>query len=177
MNSIVNKKVFSVTLALVLTVSVSLYLFGSREEASRACRLLQESSSYPAASSVNINRSLSGETEHASGEEEGRETEDNFLYLLSRVDSFSSNLNMALLIGFILLSVFYLGSAFGKKRAVSFYSRLQHYSNWRLKFLTPLQKVILNRSGEYDITRIREIFREKSPHFVFEQNAGFFYRP
>ena len=174
MKTVSYKRIFASLLGLVLVSSVTLGFFGLREKGSEDCRLLQESASYPAASSVNINRSLSGETEPSSGEEEGRQSEEDLLYMLRGVNTVSSNAVIVILTSIFIFCITIPYLAY-KDKINSFNARLRYYSNWRLKFLTPLQKVILNRSGEYDINRIREIFGEKNPRFVFEQNAGFFY--
>ena len=172
-----NKKILSATLMLVIIISASLGFFGIREKASRASVLLQENVSYPAAGAVNVNRAINGETGHSSGQRDGnKETEENILYLLSSVNTVSSNANGALLSGLVFMACFYLVSAGRKKKSVSKLSSLKYYIRWHFQFKTPTQKTILNRAQEYDINPLGDILREKNPRFAYDQNAGFFYR-
>ena len=121
---------------------------------------------------MNISRAINGEQESRGNENREKEENDNPVFLVNSGFLLNNTSNLVLLFSFLM---FFLLMSFGVLKNIeksnSISSKIKYYMAWCLKFLNPIQKSIFNRSDEYDINTIKNLFVSETRTFL----CGFFY--
>lgn len=119
-------------------------------------------------------------TRGAKPDKKTRKLSEFIIYLLSIMTVASDKSIILLFIMFMGLSIGFIKSMNMRVRDIFVPPpEMKFYKWWSLKFLSPLQKCIINRADEYDINPLRidrrgTCTRRFSPHYVYnKQSAGF----
>ncbi len=188
MKNVKKKQILSIAVGLIILSCTFLGTFQFQKSINCAISLLKTAFVYPSIAILEVNDFIKdvssaedkAETVPVNKKEQSNKTLKLLFLILSTM--LVSNEKFFL----ILLIMVFAGICIGFKKTFNRDNRIflppdiKFYLWWRLKFLTPLQKCILNRSDEYDINPINMYgwalyASRKNPHFVNEQNAGFFY--
>ncbi len=171
------RKLLALPMAVILSGTFIVSFFQARQEIYSLYQTFRESVSYTSIAEVNINRTIADETgAPASGEtQEKNSSFYNLIFLLGSITLLNGagSVISVIFLAFILSSGILNRSV--RKQNAMLMSRLRHYKAWSLKFLTPLQKCILNRADEYDINPVTGVSGVLKPVFLLRRNTGFFY--